>query len=110
MKVGDKVKIVKYGCTMWANKSSLKEWGIEKGLGYPILSENDVWIVYDDCSHMVGMEGIIETVKGKKGEGNGVSYALDITTEVKQPDKDSWESYRITKVAWYNEEQLELID
>ena len=83
-KLGDKVKIVNYGAIVWTSKRLSKSVIPDS---YKFLEENDTVFVYDTNPDLVGQEGIVEKVSGNQ-------YAL--------------QGPYIH--AWYNEEQLELIN
>lgn len=86
-KVGDRVRVVHYGHAIWEHKS--EDISVSS---FPIIQQSDEWIVRDMSPEMIGREGIVKTVSLAQGKP---SYAL---SEIKG------------KAAWYNEDQLELVD
>jgi hypothetical protein len=84
-KVGDKVKIVKYGGIIFMNK---QDPYIQANAPYKNIIEETIGsIIVDPCPEMVGKVGIVDKV-------NGDRYSLTCIEG---------------KLAWYNEEQLELV-
>ena len=93
MKIGDRVEIVKYGCLGWVHKEMWKEMRafdnqVKSRPGHILVNTKEAW-AYDMCHEIVGQTGVIdgiEEIQGKK------QYSLDGPA----------------KVAWYDEEQLQL--
>ena len=84
-KTGDKVKIVKYGGVIFMNK---QDPYIQANAPYEnIIEETAGSMTVDPCPEMVGKVGIVEKV-------NGDRYSLTCIEG---------------KLAWYNEEQFELV-
>jgi len=83
---GDKVRIINYGHPIWVSKNS------EFKPGWPIISEDENIIHYDSLPEIVGKEGVISktTITQERPY-----YAIEGISE---------------KHAWYNEDQLELIE
>jgi len=119
-KVGDKVKIIKYGNIIFWNKQGYQEtvatlkklnkdfmslmmFGEKIDSELPeidleakpdnILSENEYMWICDSHKDLVGQEGIVEKVSKTEGIKQ-YQYSLTGVTG---------------KTAWYNEEQLEII-
>jgi hypothetical protein len=86
-KLGDQVRVVKYGHLIWRNKLET----IEFPLRFPIISEDENTLVLDMSPEMVGQVGIINTTSKTQGID---SYSL---------------SGLKGKCAWYNNDQLELV-
>jgi hypothetical protein len=84
-KIGDAVKVVKYGHLIWEPK----DW--EKSDNYPIVSEGDIWRCIDISPSEVGKLGIVNQVSMVQ---NIPTYSLSKPTG---------------KLAWFDEGQLELI-
>ncbi len=86
-KKGDKVRIIKYGSLIWMNKKAENP-----KVSWPIVSEDENRIWYDPMSQLIGKEGIIE----------------------ERNDRTERLQYSIRgipgKHAWYNGDQLELIE
>jgi len=83
--IGDKVRVVKYGSWM-----GMGNWDKDK-IPYPILKEEGNIIYVDFHPELVGKVGIIYE---KDGRSPNAQYALKGIPQ---------------KVAWYDEEQLEMI-
>lgn len=88
MNVGDKVKIINYGSKIWSNEKLLDDTNF---LGKAKIGKTIVNL-YDMTPEIVGKESTISDVIVTQG----------IT-------KYSLQSYGPYKVAWFNEDQLELI-
>ena len=81
--IGDKVKIVNYGSLLWESKDVKPS--------FKVLSVDEDGTYWCDMNpELVGKEGLVCKVSMTQGFP---SYALD----------------GISKYAWYNEEQLELV-
>jgi hypothetical protein len=83
--IGDKVKIINYGAMCWISSEFAFS---SKGL--KTLKEEGDYIICDTYPELVGKEGIISEVTKTQGEWQ---YAIN----------------GLTKYAWYDEEQLEMI-
>lgn len=83
--VGDKVRIVKYGSWMWVNKKEVQP------TDWPLIGEKENVYIYDWNSELVGQEGIVTQVTKPQ---NLYQYSL----------------HGPNTVAWYDEEQLELVE
>jgi hypothetical protein len=84
--IGDKVKVIKYGHPAWSNVPNVL---------YPIIfEEDDGWKRIDMMPELVGEVGIVSIVESHL-QNNNYEYALKGISR---------------KHAWYNEEQLELIN
>lgn len=84
-KTGDHVKIVKYGALFWENKM------VEQPKNnFPIISETPNICLKDMMPELVGQKAIVEKSTETQGK---ISYALR----------------GVSKYAWYDEEQLELL-
>lgn len=84
-KIGDKVKIVKYGHLIWEHKNA------EICLSFPVYKEFDNYRILDMKQHLIGQIGIIDTINIVQGMPQ---YALSGING---------------KHAWYNEKQLKLM-
>ena len=89
-KIGDKVRVVKYGHLMHMSK---REYEVIFPDGFPdnIFMEDQVSVVVDWRPEVIGKEGVVQIVSDGP---NGIQYSLDGIPE---------------KSAWYNHNQLELV-
>ena len=83
-KVGDRVKIINYGSTIWEPKN------VEEKLSFPVIEETEHFRILDMSPDLVGKEGVVDIVTITQGEPK---YAID----------------GLRKHAWYDEEQMELV-
>lgn len=87
--IGDLVKVVNYGgWVMIPNQASWKSY--HENTKYPIIKKEEEYTMYDTRAHMLGQEGIVESVGS---------------------DEKSWgirtkQGYS----AWYSVAQLEMIN
>lgn len=83
-KIGDQVRVIKYGHPFWENKKADDE-----PLNFPIIYEDGDLVVKDMYPEIVGKEGVV--------------YQITLT-------QGKWK-YGVTgirgKSAWYDEQQLE---
>jgi uncharacterized protein YcfL len=89
-KIGDKVKIVKYGSLIWINRTASTEMEIYKDKE-DLSKEHPTIKTIDEHPELIEQEGIIDSFQFVQ---NKYEYSL----------KDPW------KHAWYDENQLELIN
>ncbi len=85
--IGDKVRIVKYGHPIWESKNTN-----EPKLSYPVIAEDENLRYLDMSPGLVGQEGLVDKVTITQGIPQ---YAIDGIKD---------------KHAWYNEEQMEMIN
>lgn len=83
-KVGDKVRIVNYGSTMWIGKKE------KQPTHWPVIEEQENIIIYDTDSELIGQTGIVTKTQITQGQ-------------------DRYELHGPNKVAWYFNNQLELV-
>ena len=86
-KKGDKVKVIKYGHLIWEHKSS--EALVS---AFPTVFEDDTFRYLDMCPVEVGKTGTVTKISLVQGIYN---YTL---------------KGQVNKKAWYDEQQLELIN
>lgn len=84
-KKGDKVRVIKYGHLMYMSK----RFDIPRA--WPLVFEDSGMRWYDMSPHLVGKEGVVETVQFIQGN---YSYSIDGILE---------------KRSWYNHDQLEIV-
>lgn len=89
-KIGDKVKIVKYGSLIWINRTAIIEMEIYKDKE-DLSKEHPTIKTIDEHPELIEQEGIIDSFQFVQ---NKYQYSL----------KGPW------KHAWYDENQLELIN
>lgn len=87
--IGNKVKIINYGHLIWQSKDSQQ---LDLNLKFPIIYEDDEDKYLDMTSSIVGKEGVITKISMTQGMPQ---YSIEGIPE---------------KVAWYDEQQLELIE
>lgn len=96
MKVGDKVRIIKYGSLMWINKQEWKNM-LSAGIVTDEIPKNCIGecvsieaYMVDVYPELVGLEGTIDKIDIVQGKSQ---FALK----------------GVSKYAWYFKDQLELI-
>lgn len=92
-RLGDKVRVVNYGSRMWVHANmvnSMKNMGSEIIPKYIIETFEDGSLCFDAAPYRIGIEDIITSI----------SYA----------SVGGMPKYGLSKTAWYDEEQLELIN
>lgn len=85
--IGDKVRIVKYGFILWESKNS-----DQPRLTFPLIHETESLRYLDMSPELVGQEGIVSKVTITQGVPK---YAISGISG---------------KSAWYDEQQMELIN
>ena len=91
--IGDKVRVIEYGSLMWRHKEEHNKW--ESSLGkssFKLYKEVGDILWLDTMPEIVGKKGVIDNISNIQGD-----------------DKYSIKGI-MGKTAWYNENQLELVD
>lgn len=92
-KVGDRVRVINYGSIAWAHGSMIKTMKENYNIDYPkpetvIKVFKNGTVMFDQSPHRIGVEDTISEVCEVQGKTQ----------------------YSLTKSAWYNDDQLELIN